>query len=182
MTDLASRLQELAEGAARQMRPPGADLARRRGRQRRRRLVAGVALAAGLLAVGVVRVGQLADWSATTPPVGPGPDVSSGPPPRQVTPTVDIGHGQTTHGVTWRLRAWETEGPDGKRSVVEQLTVSVPGQPDTGAESGVGEPVRLGVDDVLAEGLPDLPVRPVYGAVSRRTGRVVVIPRQGPGV
>ncbi len=182
MTDLSSRLQELAEGAARQMRPPGADLARRRGRRRRRRLVAGVALAAAILAVGLVRVGQLADWSAPAPPVGPGPAVQSTTPPWQVTPTVEVGHGQTAHGATWRLRAWETQGPDGKRAVALDFTLSVPGQPGAGAQSMVEEPVRLGVDYSLAEGTPDLPVRPVYGAVSRRTARVVVIPRLGPGV
>jgi hypothetical protein len=184
MTDLSSRLQELAEGAARQMRPPGADLARRRGRQRRRRLVAGVALAAALLVVGVVRVGQLADRSAPAPPVspspGPGPDVQSSPQPRQLTPEVDVGHGQTAHGVTWRLRALQTQSTDGKRAVVARLTVSVPGQPDSGAQERFEEPVRLGVDARLAEGFPpDLPVRPVYGAVSRQTARVVVIPEQG---
>lgn len=179
MTDLSSRLQELAEGAARQMRPPGTDLARRRGRQRRRRLVAGMALAAALLAVGVVGVGQLADWSAATPPVSPSPNVQSST-ERQVTPEVDIGHGQTAHGVTWRLRALETQSTDGKRAVVARLTVSVPGQPDTGAQERFEEPVRLGVDARLAEGFPpDLPVRPVYGAVSRQTARVVVIPKQG---
>jgi hypothetical protein len=179
MTDLSSRLQELAEGAARQMRPPGADLARRRGRQRRRRLAAGMALAAALLVVGAVRVGQLADWSAPTPSVGPGPDVQSST-ERQVTPEVDIGHGQTAHGVTWRLRALETESTDGKRAVVARLTVSVPGQPDTGAQEWFEEPVRLGVDAHLAEGFPpDLPVRPVSGAVSRQTAKVVVIPKQG---
>jgi hypothetical protein len=114
MTDITDRLQELAEGAARQMRPPGADLARRRGRRRR--------------------------------------------------------------------RAWQTQGPDGKRAVVAYLTLSVPGQPDTGAQNGFEEPVRLGVDDDLAEGNPDLPVRPVYGVVSRRTAKVVVIPEQGMGM
>jgi hypothetical protein len=181
MTDLSSRLQELAEGAARQMRPPGANLARRRGRQRRRRLAAGVTLAAALLVVGAVRVGQLADWSAPTPPVGPspGPDVQSST-ERQVTPEVDIGHGQTAHGVSWRLRALETQSTDGKRAVVARLTVSVPGQPDTGAQERFEEPVRLGVDARLAEGFPpDLPVRPVYGAASRQTAKVVVIPKQG---
>jgi hypothetical protein len=45
------------------------------------------------------------------------------------------------------------------------------------------EPVRLGMDASLTDQWsPELPVRPVYGAVSRRTARVEVIPRQGPAV
>lgn len=70
VTELADRLRELAEGTARELRPPGADLARRRGRRRRRRLVAGVALAV-VLAVGLVGVGRLADWPAPAPPAAP---------------------------------------------------------------------------------------------------------------
>jgi hypothetical protein len=71
VTDLVDRLRELAEGAAREMRPPGADLARRQGRRRRRRLAAVVALAT-VLAVGLVYQGRLADWSAPAPPASPG--------------------------------------------------------------------------------------------------------------
>jgi hypothetical protein len=45
------------------------------------------------------------------------------------------------------------------------------------------EPVQLAVDASLTynEAL-ELPVRPVFGAVSPRAARVVVIPRQGPAV
>jgi hypothetical protein len=182
VTDLADRLQELAEGAAHQMRPPGADLALRRGRRRRRRLVTGVALAA-ILAVGLVREGRLADWSAPAPPASPGAEVQW-PTPRQVkvTGVVEVGRGQLPDGGTWRLEAgkFDRPNPAGKRELVGNLVVAFPGQGEVRTTGTFEEPVRLGVEARLTEeNNPELPMRPVYGAVSRRTARVVVIPKQG---
>jgi hypothetical protein len=185
VTDLADRLQELAEGAAHQMRPPGADLARRQGRRRRRRLAAGVALAT-ILAVGlVVREGRLADWSAPAPapPASPGADIQW-PTPRQVkvTGVVEVGRGQLPDGGTWRLEAgkFDRPNPDGKRELVGNLVVAFPGQAEVRTEGTFEEPVRLGIPEaILTENDPELPVRPVYGAASRRTARVVVTPKQG---
>jgi hypothetical protein len=178
VTDRADRLQELAEGAAHEVRPPGADLAWRQGRRRRRRLVAGVALTA-VLAVGLVWEGRLADWSAPAPPVGLGAE-AQWPTPRQVRGVVEVGHGQLPHGGTWRLQAGETDrpNPDGKREIVENLVLAFPGQTEISAMGTFEEPVQLGVEASMAEN-PDLLVRPVYGAVSRRTARVVVIPKEG---
>jgi hypothetical protein len=182
VTDLANRLQELAEGAAREMRPPGADLARRRGRRRRRRLAVGVALAT-ILAVGLVREWPLADWSAPAPPASPGADIQW-PTPRQVKVIgiVDVGAGRIPRGGTWRLQAgkYDRPNPDGKRELVGNLVLAFPGQPEVRAMGTFEEPVRLGVEARLTEEtIPELPMRPVYGAVSRRTARVVVIPNEG---
>ena len=182
MTDLANRLQELAEGAARELRPPGADLARRRGRRRRRSLAAGVALAT-ILAVGLAREWPLADWSAPAPPASPGSDIQW-PTPRQVKVIgiVDVGAGRIPRGGTWRLHAgkYDRPNPDGKRELVGNLVVAFPGQPEVRAMGTFEEPVRLGVEAGLTEEtIPELPMRPVYGAVSRRTARVVVIPKEG---
>jgi hypothetical protein len=182
MTDLADRLQELAEGAAREMRPPGADLARRRGRRRRRRLAAGVALAT-ILAVGLIRELPLANWSAPAPPASPGADIQW-PTPRQVKATgvVEVGHGQLPGGGTWRLEAGKMDrpNPDGRRELVGNLVLTFPGQAEVRAMGTFEEPVRLGIPEaILTENNPELPMRPVYGAVSRRTARVVVIPKEG---
>jgi hypothetical protein len=187
VTDLADRLQELAEGAAREVRPPGADLALRRGRRRRRRLVADVAVAA-VLAVGLVREGRLADWSAPVPPIGPGPDLESST-PRELKLDVDVANGRLPGGGTWRLQAgkFDHPDPDGKREVVGHLVVAAPAQREVFAYGSFWEPVQLGAETGLTEltgptELAALPVRAVFGMVSRRAARVVVIPRQGPAV
>lgn len=184
MTDLTSRLQELAEGAARELRPPGADLARRRGRQRRRRLVAGVALAT-VLAVGLVSQGRLADWAAPVQPAGPGEEVPwPSPVPRRLTGVVEVGRGQLPQGGSWRLEAGTYDRPNqaGTRELGANLTVAFPGRAAVSSMAGVfEEPVRLGMDASLTEE-QELPVRPVYGAASRQTARVEVIPTQGPAV
>jgi hypothetical protein len=122
VTDIADRLRELAEGAAREVRPPGADLARRRGRRRRRRLVAGVAVVA-VLAVGLVRQGQLADSSAPVPPVSPGDreEVPWPDPSTLLLPVVpEVGDGQLPAGGSWRLQAgrYNLPNPDGTRDLV----------------------------------------------------------------
>jgi hypothetical protein len=186
VTDIADRLRELAEGAAREMRPPGADLARRRGRRRRRRLVAGVAVAA-VLAVGLVRQGQLADWSAPAPPVGPGPgdheEVPWPDPSTLLLPGVpEIGHGQLPGGGSWRLQAgrYQLPNPDGTRDLVGNLAVAVQGRPKANAMSTFEEPVQLAVDTSLTDNeAMKLPVRAVSGAASPRAARVMVIPRRG---
>jgi hypothetical protein len=179
--DLADRLRELAEGAAREMRPPGADLARRQGRRRRRRLAAGVAVAT-ILAVGLVREGRLADWSAPTPPVGPGLEWST--PPRELKLDVDVGNGRLPGGGSWRLQAgrYDRPAPDGTREIVGHLVVAAPARREVFAYGTFWEPVQLGVETSLTEYTPLLPVRPVFGAVSLRAARVVVIPRRGPAV
>jgi hypothetical protein len=192
VTDLADQLRELAEGAAREMRPPGADLALRQGRRRRRRLAAGVALAA-VLAVGLVDQGRLADWSAPAPPAGPGPagpgdgDEVLWPDPSslRLPGVAEVGHGQLPGGGSWRLQAgrYDRPNPDGKQEFVEHLVVASQGQPKASATFTFEAPVRLAVETSMTynENL-ELPVRPVFGAVSPRAARVVVIPRQGPAV
>jgi hypothetical protein len=73
MNDLRDHLQELADGYARAVVPPGPDAARRRGRDRRRRTAAVVVL------VGVLAVGAAAGLRPVlTAPRPPGP---VGPPP-----------------------------------------------------------------------------------------------------
>ena len=96
---------------------------------------------------------------------------------------VDVGHGRLPDGGTWRLQAGRTDrpGPDGTREVAGHLVVALPSEREHFADGTFEEPVRLGVQAALTE-FPELPVRPVYGAVSRRATRVVVIPRQGPTV
>jgi hypothetical protein len=187
VTDLADRLEELAEGAAREVRPPGADLARRRGRRRRRRLVAGVAVAA-VVAVGLVRQGQLADSSAPVPPVSPGdreevpwPDPSS-----LLLPGVpEVGHGQLPGGGGWRLQAgrYNLPNPDGTRDLVGNLVVTSQGQPKASATFTIEESVQLAVETSLTYNQArELPARPVFGAASLRAARVMVIPRRGKAV
>jgi hypothetical protein len=182
VTDLADRLQELADGAAREVRPPGADLARRRGLRRRRRLVAGVAVAAVVLAAGLVRGGRLAEWSAPAPPVGPGPELDWST-ARELTLDVEVGDGQTPGGGTWRLQAgrYDRPGPDGQRELVGRLDVTAPAQREIATHGTFWEPFQLGVEAGVTED-PDLRVRPVFGVVSRRAARVEVIPGRGPAV
>jgi hypothetical protein len=181
MTDLADRLRELADGAAGEVHPPGAGLARRRGRRRRRRLAAGVALVA-VLAVGLVYQGRLADWSAPAPPAGPGGDEApwSALFPVPLTGVAEVGRGQLPGGDSWRLFAGRSgdPNPDGKRELAGVLVVAVKGQPKASAMRTFEEPVRLGMDTSLIENL-DRPLRPVFGTVSPSAARVVVIPRRG---
>jgi hypothetical protein len=73
MDALRDRLQELADGYARTTRAPGPTAARRRGRWRRRRTVAGI-IVAGLLAVaGSVGLLPALKLPQPTQPVGPRP-------------------------------------------------------------------------------------------------------------
>jgi hypothetical protein len=186
VTDLVDRLQELADGAAREVRPPGAELAVRRGRRRRRRLAAGVALAV-VLAVALVGQGRLADWSAPVPPAGPGGEETppSTPSAFPLTGAVEVGRGQLPQGGSWRLEAGTYDDPDpaGKPALGASLTVAFPGRPTRIVSRSFDEPVRLGVDtDLTAPEHRELPVRPVFGAASRQTARVEVIPRRGPTV
>jgi hypothetical protein len=184
VTELADRLRELAEGAASEVRPPGADLARRQGRRRRRRLAAGVALAA-VLAVALVQQGRLADWSAPTPPAGPGDGEEalwSALFPVPMTGVVEVGHGQLPGGGTWRLLAgrYAHPNPDGTRELAGVLIVPVKGSDQASAMTTFEEPIRLAVDAGLPHNeVPGLRLRPVFGAVSPRAARVVVIPRRG---
>jgi hypothetical protein len=186
MTELADRLRELAEGAAGEVRPPGADLARRRGRRRRRRLVAGVALAI-VFAVALVGQGRLADWAAPAPPVAPGPgggdEVPWVDPSSLRLPGVpDVGHGSLPGGAGWRLQAgrYELPNPDGTRDLVGNLVVAVQGRPKASAMRTFEEPIQLAVDTSLTDNqAPGLPVRPVFGAASPSAARVVVIPKRG---
>jgi hypothetical protein len=182
VTDLADHLRELAEGAAREVRPPGADLARRQGRRRRRGLAVGVALVA-VLAVGLVYQGRLADWSAPAPPADPGDGDEvpwSALFPVPLTGVVEVGHGQLPPDASWRLIAgrYNQPNPDGRRELVGGLIVAVRGHDQHSAMVTFDEPVQLAMDASLMENLK-LPRRPVFGAVSPRAARVVVIPRQG---
>jgi hypothetical protein len=184
VTDLADRLQELADGAAREVRPPGADLARRRGRRRRRRLVAAVVVAA-VVTVGLVQQGPLTDRSAPAPPASP-PDSEQVPwvdPSSLRLPEVpDVGHGSLPGGTSWRLQAgrYEFPNPDGTRDLVGNLVVAVQGRPKASAMRTFEEPVQLAMETSMTYNqAAKLPVRPVFGAVSPRATRVVVVPRRG---
>ena len=74
MSDLQTRLQRAAEEAAHLGRPPGPGSAIRRGRQRRRRLLGGMAsLVALVLLAGALGTGRLASHS---PPLAPAPTTS----------------------------------------------------------------------------------------------------------
>jgi hypothetical protein len=79
MNDLRDRLQELADGYARAVVPPGPDAARRRGRHRRRRTAADVL--AGVLTV-VAAGALLPELTSPSPtrPVGPQPTTPPQPP------------------------------------------------------------------------------------------------------
>jgi hypothetical protein len=189
VSDLADRLQELADGAAREVRPPGADLARRRGRRRRRLQVAAVALAA-VLAVGLVLEGPLADQSAPAPPVGPDPGAGEevpwpDPSSLRLRGVPEVGHGRLPGAASWRLQAgrYELANPDGTRDLVGNLIVAVHGRPQASAMRTFEEPVQLAVDTSMAYNeVPGLRVRPVFGAASPRAARVMVIPRRGKAV
>jgi hypothetical protein len=183
MTELADCLRELAEGAAGEVRPPGADLARRQGRRRRRRLVAGVALAI-VFAVALVGQGRLADWAAPALPARSGGEKTppSTPFAFPLAGAVEVGRGQLPQGGSWRLEAGTYDDPDpaGKPAVGASLTVAIPGRPTMIVSSSFEEPVRLGVaTDLTASEHRELPVRPVFGAASPSAARVVVIPRRG---
>jgi hypothetical protein len=186
VTDLADRLRELIKRAARELRHLGADLVRRQDPRRRRCLAAGVALAA-VLVVGLVYQGRLADWS--TPPANPGdgdevPWVD--PSSLRLLGVAEVGHGQLPGGGSWRLQAgrYDRVNPDGKRELVGNLVVAVQGQPKASAMGTFEEPVQLAVDADLTDNNEalELPVRPVFGAVSPRAARVVVIPTKGRAV
>jgi hypothetical protein len=94
----------------------------------------------------------------------------------------EVGHGQLPGGGSWRLQAgrYDRPNPDGKQELVGHLVVASQGQPKASAMSTFEEPVQLAVDASLTynEAL-GLPLRAVFGAVSPRAARVVVIPRQG---
>jgi hypothetical protein len=186
VTNLVDRLQELADGAAREVRPPGAELAVRQGRRRRRRLAAGAALVV-VLAVALVGQGRLSDWAAPAPPAGPGGEETPPSTPFwfPLAGAVEAGRGRLPQGGSWRLEAGTYDDPDpaGKPAVGASLTVAFPGQPTRIVSRSFDEPVRLGVDtDLTASEHRELPVRPVFGAASRPTARVEVIPRQGRAV
>jgi hypothetical protein len=185
VTDLADRLQELAEGAAGKLRHPGADLARQEP-GRRWRLVAGVALAA-VLAVGLVQQGRLADWPTPAPPTSPGrPDVtdevpSVDPSSLRLPGVPDVGHGRLPGGGSWRLQVgrYEFPNPDGTRDLVGNLVVAVQGRPKASAMRTFQEPVQLAMEPSMTGNQNlKLPVRPVFGPVSPRATRVVVVPRR----
>ena len=114
MLDLHQRLQELADAATRDGATPGPAHAIRRGRQRRRRIAAGVA---SLLLVAVVAgaagTGQLGDRPTRTGGAarraldhesagGPGP------------PGAGRGHGPVVGG--HQVGAWGMRRPEGRRS------------------------------------------------------------------
>jgi hypothetical protein len=142
-----------------------------------------VALAV-VLAVGLVGVGRLADWPAPAPPAAPGDEALwPAPIPLRLTGVVGVGRGRLPHGGTWRLEAGRYDRPnsDGKREIVGYLVLAWRGHDETSAMRTFEEPVQLGVDTSLTEYTP-IRVRLVFGAVSQRAARVVVIPRQGPAV
>ena len=90
MIDLHQRLQELADVAARDSVTPGPAHAVRRGRQRRRRIAAGVAsLLVVAVAVGVTGAGQLAGRPSRPPVAPPGVPSTTVPPVIQADPVPD---------------------------------------------------------------------------------------------
>jgi hypothetical protein len=98
---------------------------------------------------------------------------------------VEVGRGQLPQGGSWRLEAGTYDDPDpaGKPALGASLTVAFPGRPTMVVSRSFEEPVRLGVDtDLTTPEHRELPVRPMFGAASRQTARVEVIPRRGPTV
>ena len=78
MPELREQLVELAEAGAREARVPGADAAVRRGRRRRRQLMAATVLGVLVLAGGVVAVDRWAGgWGGSGPPTGGRPRPSA---------------------------------------------------------------------------------------------------------
>ena len=80
MNDLRDGLQELADGYARTISPPGPAAARRRGRSRRRRTTAAVVLAGVLVVVAAVELVPALTAPSPTRPVGPAPTTAPLPP------------------------------------------------------------------------------------------------------
>jgi hypothetical protein len=99
VNDLRDRLQELADAATREGATPGPAHAIRRGRQRRRRMAAGIAsLLAVALVAGAVGTGRLAGQ----PP--PGPAVAATPPSTTL-PPFTVRTGPVPGGIPSQL--WE---------------------------------------------------------------------------
>ena len=99
MSDLRERFQELADVAARQGRPPGAQAALRRMRRRRRRRAAGTAV---LLAMVLLAVTVGVDRLAGPAPLAPTATTTAAtnPPGRQHHP--GPGEGRAAGGITPR--------------------------------------------------------------------------------
>ena len=114
MTDLRDRLQELADAATRDGTTPGPAHAIRRGRQRRRRIVGGVA---SLLLVAVVAVaagtGQLGD-RPPGPVAPPGVPSTTVPPEVRADPVPDEVAAQLWEDTKSALR--ECGGREGRRA------------------------------------------------------------------
>jgi hypothetical protein len=143
---------------------------------------------AAVLAVGLVQQGRLADWSAPAPPTGPGggDEVPWVDPSSLRLPGVpDLGHGRLPGGGSWRLQAgrYEFSNPDGTRDLVGNLVVAVQGRPRASGLRTFTEPVQLAMQTSMTDNQnPELPVRPVFGAVSPGATRVVVVPRRDAAV
>jgi hypothetical protein len=104
MNDLRDRLQELADGYARAVVPPGPAAARRRGRDRRRRTAAAVVLA-GVLAVALA-AGLRPVLTAPRPPGPVGP-----PPPAPLQPPRSTAWFRPTHVPDGYRRSVDMEWP-----------------------------------------------------------------------
>jgi hypothetical protein len=128
MTDLRERLQELAEGAARQGRTPGPQAALRQGRRRRLRLAGGTAALLVLVLLTVAagadrlagRQALLAPPATSGPPASTAstsaPDVSIAPDPGEVLKPVGSPPGKVGAGMV--------------RDVASELTRCQGGDPD----------------------------------------------------
>jgi hypothetical protein len=120
MLDLHQRLQELADAAARDGATPGPAHAIRRGRQRRRRIIGGIA---SLLVVAVVAgaagAGELGDRPPRPPLAPPRVPSTTGPPEVRADPVPDEVAAQLWEDTKSALRACEVGKAAGPRLIAQ---------------------------------------------------------------
>jgi hypothetical protein len=194
MIELRERLQELADAATRDGTTPGPAHAIRRGRQRRRRIIAGVAsLVAVAVVAGVAGTGRLAGQPPPTPvvPAAPAttlpPVVKTGPLAGEVATQLWedtksalrectrhsgeprlIAHG-TAYGYFWVLGA--TAPRSGKGMCWSSGEAPPGGGSGVGTSGSASSPSR----DIVASGSQGETYGSVYGYVTKRAATVRVL-------
>lgn len=119
MSDLRDRLQELADAATRDGGTPGPAHAIRRGRQRRRRIIGGVAsLLVAAVVAGVAGTGQLSD-RPPEPVAPPGVPSTTMPPEVRADPVPDEVAAQLWEDAKSALRACEVSNAAGPRLIAQ---------------------------------------------------------------
>ena len=200
MPYLRQRLQELADAATRDGVTPGPAHAIRRGRQRRRRIIGGVA---SLLLVAVVAgaagTGQLSDGSSRRPVAPAGVPSTTGPPEVRADPVPDEVAAQLWEDTKTALRECGVENAAGPRLIARGTEYgrawvlgarppkagkgmcwsSGEAGPGGGAEVGssgsAGSPSR----EVVASGSSGDSYGSVYGYVTKQAARVRVVFNDG---